>query len=292
MVKAITTKPSKIGGKLLSNMLYRLQYAVNDICEVIIMNKKQIIDLYNKGLSAYEILAMTDYKSVNSIYNILRKHTDVRSKAGNKNPNLKHDYFNRIDSEAKAYFLGFIMADGSVTIRKNSQPCLAIEIKEYDSYLLELFKKELCTDNVIETTRKECKRIRVHSSQIVEDLSKYNIIPNKSHATNPAIILEEPYMSHYIRGLMDGDGWVYERQYSLTMGICGTYELMGSIRDYLIKKLHLPNVQVNSYKDRIPFFTHQSIESIDKLYHYLYDDATIFLTRKKSVFDKCQRRGN
>lgn len=256
------------------------------------MNKEQIINLYNDGLSAYEILAMTDYKSVNSIYNILRKHTDVRSKAGNKNPNLKHNYFEKIDSEAKAYFLGFIMADGSITIRKDSQPCLAIEIKEYDSYLLDLFKKELSTDNIIEDTRKGCRRIRIHSKHIANDLSKYNIIPNKSHANNPAIILDEPYMAHYIRGLMDGDGWVYEREYSLTMGICGTYKLMESIRDYLVDKLSLPCVQINNYENRIPFFTHQSVEAIDKLYHYLYDNATIYLTRKKSVFDKCQRRGN
>ena len=184
------------------------------------------------------------------------------------------------------------MADGCITIRKDSQPCLSIEIKERDSYLLELFKKELCTDNIIETTRKKCKRIRIHSNQIVEDLSRYNIIPNKSYATNPAIILDEPYMAHYIRGLMDGNGWIYQRQYSLCMGICGTYELMESIRDYLAAKLNIPNVQVNNYEDRVPFFTHQSISSINKLYCYLYNDATIYLTRKKSVFNKCQRRGN
>lgn len=256
------------------------------------MNKEQIIELYNNGLSAYEILEQTNYKSVNSIYNILRKHTDVRSRAGNKNPNLKHNYFETIDSEAKAYFLGFIMADGSITVRDKSQPCLAIEIKEYDSYLLELFKNEIETDNSIEDTRKDCKRIRIHSKQIANDLANYNVIPNKSHATNPAIILPEPYMAHYIRGLMDGDGWVYKRQYSLTMGICGTYELMESIRDYLTEKLNLPFVQVNNYEDRIPFITHQSIEAIDMLYHYLYDNATIYLTRKKEVFDKCQYRGN
>lgn len=76
------------------------------------ISKEQIVDLYKNGKSAYEILPLTNYKCVQSIYQIIRKSGfTMRSKAGIKNSNLKHDYFNKIDTELKAYFLGLIYAD-------------------------------------------------------------------------------------------------------------------------------------------------------------------------------------
>lgn len=252
------------------------------------LSKQEIVNLYNNGMSAYDIQKLTNYKSVNSIYNILRKETSMRSKAGNKNPNLIHNYFEKIDSERKAYFLGFIFADGNITLRKNSQSCIAIEIKNYDSYILEIFKQELKTDNTIESTRKDCKRIRIHSDKMQQDLEKYNIIPDKCHKHNQCIILEEPFMSHFIRGMYDGDGWISQRQSSkrLTFGLCGTYESIDSIKNYLINKLELSNVQTNNYLNKIPFFTFQKQSDVEKIYHYLYDNATIYLTRKKDIFNK------
>lgn len=46
----------------------------------------------------------------------------------------------------------------------------------------------------------------MHSSQLVEDLSKYKVVPNKSHKLDSLVILREPYRGHFIRGIFDGDG--------------------------------------------------------------------------------------
>ena len=50
------------------------------------------------------------------------------------------DFFENIDSEEKAYFLGFLMADGNVYVRKQSQPCIRLEISVKDLEILERFK--------------------------------------------------------------------------------------------------------------------------------------------------------
>lgn len=246
----------------------------------------QIVELYKSGNSAYEILPLTNYKSVHSIYNIIRKHGyTIRSKAGNKNPNLKHNYFNNINSELKAYFLGILYADGTIEIREKSQPQLRIELKRADKYILEKFKVELNSDNKISDTKKNCCRFGVHSAQLIDDLSKFKIVPNKSHISDSLVILEEPYMSHFIRGVFDGDGWVYKREYSLTIGFCGNIIAMENIEEYLRYKLNLPKVKVGCYGDKVPFFTHSSKISAKKIYNYLYNDATIYLKRKKIIFD-------
>lgn len=250
------------------------------------ISNEQIIELYKNGKSAYEILPLTNYKCVQSIYKIIRKSGfSIRTRAGIKNPTLKHDYFSKIDTEYKAYYLGLLYADGTIEIRDKSQPQLRIELKTNDKYILEILKNELQSDNKISDTKKGCCRFGVHSNQLVQDLSNYKIVPNKSHKLDRLITLDEPYMSHFIRGIFDGDGWVYKRQYSLTIGFCGTKEAMESIEEYLRDKLDLLKVKVGCYSKKAPFFTHSSKISAKKIYDYLYNDSSIYLKRKKFIFD-------
>ena len=56
---------------------------------------------------------------------------------------VNHEYFNEINTERKAYFLGLLIADGNISENKgNRQKTLAISLQESDSYIL----KELCKD--------------------------------------------------------------------------------------------------------------------------------------------------
>lgn len=43
---------------------------------------------------------------------------------------------------------------------------------------------------------------------------------------------------------------------------------------------------LGQYIDKVPFFTHTSKDSVRKIYDYIYNDATIYLTRKKGKFDE------
>lgn len=253
------------------------------------IEKSEILKMYLNGKSAYEILPLTDYKSVHSIYNIVRKNGhEVRIRAGVKNLYLKHNYFENVNTEHKAYWLGFLMADGCIEKRNKSQTSIGIEIKNIDKYLLEEWKKDIGTNNKIANTRKGCCRIRVHSNKMADDLSKYNIVPNKSHRENHIIKLKEPFMSPFIRGMFDGDGWIYMRKEygNLTFGLCGTFTTMADIEEYLRYELKIPKVKVCNYKNKVPFFTHYSKNSLERIYKYLYTNSTIYLKRKKEIFDK------
>lgn len=256
------------------------------------ITEKQMVEMYMKGASAYEIMKYTTYKAPHSIYKILRRHgVEIRTKAGSKGMGLKEDYFRKIDSEKKAYFLGFIYADGSILRRVGSKTAIRLEIKQSDQYLLDILKQELNSTNVISIVRKGCARFSVHSNVLEEDLARYSIVPDKSHRQDEIVILPEPFMHHFIRGVFDGDGWIFKRKYSLTFGLCGTQTAMCQIADYLQTTLDLPKVQVKQYGDKVPFFTHSAKVSTLKLFSYLYKDATIYLKRKYSIFSQvCQYR--
>lgn len=73
------------------------------------------------------------------------------------------DFFENIDSEEKAYFLGFLMADGNVYVRKQSQPCIRLEISVKDLEILERFKMVIESKNSICFDKRNCCSLKVHS---------------------------------------------------------------------------------------------------------------------------------
>ena len=100
------------------------------------------------------------------------------------NPNFDERYFQNIDSEIKAYFLGLIFTDGNVFIKENE--CskkitqVSLTLKDEDRYILEILKKELKTNRVITSDNRGSLTLSVRSNLMGEDLKKYNIVPNKS----------------------------------------------------------------------------------------------------------------
>lgn len=96
-----------------------------------------------------------------------------RGTAGFKEP-FKENFFENIDSEEKAYFLGFLMADGNVYVRKQSQPCIRLEISVKDLEILERFKMAIESKNSICFDKRNCCSLKVHSSKKdAESLREY-----------------------------------------------------------------------------------------------------------------------
>jgi len=127
-------------------------------------------------------------------------------------------------SEDMAYCLGFIMADGSV-----SKYTLSIEIKRKDVEVLEFVKSKMSPASLIEKTiriDKDTKvkrfyaRLRINSIDLNLQLSNFGIIPNKTGKEKMDFDMPNQYFPHYIRGVFDGDGWVYTRRNMIESGIC------------------------------------------------------------------------
>ncbi|MAG40206.1 hypothetical protein CMI41_04540 [Candidatus Pacearchaeota archaeon] len=132
-------------------------------------------------------------------------------KMGNRNSGkqkyeINKDFF-KIWSSDMAYILGFSCADGNVHERT-----LAWELTDKhisNLKLLKSFNKAMRSNYPIKK-RKNSYRLRVSNSYLIEDIKKLGIIPNKKK------ILKFPhvpkrYLSHFLRGFLDGDGWVVTR---------------------------------------------------------------------------------
>lgn len=249
------------------------------------IDTSEIIRLYTEEkLSLQEIANRTGRKSLESIRQLLlNANVTMRNRASKKDWNLNESYFNEINSEFKAYILGYLIADGNVYERKDSNPCIRMEIHEKDKYILEIFKKELNSDNKIRYGNSEKRKhhvtFSVHSEEIFNDLSKYGIVPNKTFKTYLPTNIDKSLMRHLIRGLMDGDGWVAKKD--AFIGFIGTEQLMDDVKNYLKEELDIDGILVekdeNTHITEL-WFANKKDKKI--LYEYLYKESNYYLTRK------------
>lgn len=271
------------------------------------IEEKVIFD-YFKGETFKEL--KNRYKiQRNKVLNILKLYNlKERSKIefpNNRNRNktrrYKYDqtFFNHIDTQEKAYFLGFILADGHV-----SDSGLEISISEIDSHILYEFIKCIGGNNKIKHGKKfnkiqnvywEYCRLHLTSIDIRDALNKLGLYKNKTYNISiPHISIE--LQSHFWRGVFDGDGWVSKYQWdskklikttntikvykrtSFEFGVCGHYNTICALNNFLIQNHIKAGIGKHSSIFRLRISNKDRIKFIKLLYNNASEG--LYLIRK------------
>lgn len=209
--------------------------------------------------------------------------------------NVKDDYFDVIDCEQKAYWLGFLCADGWINQRPG-QDRLVLDISYEDrdhlyNYVQDLNFEGTVQDYTIKSgsfTGYKHSLVSITSQQLVNSLSKYGCIPNKSLVlTFPK--LPKKWRNHFIRGYFDGDGSVFisnEKHWRsgkvspvIHYRFIGTKEFLTQVDRHLKLNGHLVQPKGNTYE-----LSYKRDKKVIAFYTYLYKNATVFLKRKQQVF--------
>jgi len=211
--------------------------------------------------------------------------------------NVNDNYFNKIDNEDKAYWLGFLMADGCIQERPGQdriQLVLAIKDKEHlDKYKSSLGFKGPVNDNQIKSGLFKGlwhSRVFITSQQLVNDLSKYGCVPRKS-LTLKFPKIDKILISHFIRGYFDGDGSVFisnEKHWRNGNIFPVIHYRFTGTKEFLIeidKQINLNGKITQSKGNKCYNLAYKRNKKLISFYNYLYKDATIFLERKKAIFD-------
>lgn len=211
---------------------------------------------------------------------------------------VNDDYFSEINSEDKAYFLGLLFADGCIVDTQAYQKSLTISLQERDSYILYKMKKYLnYQGNITFKKRKQLQHkdqetLNITSDKLCNDLINLGCTPKKSLTLEfPNGKIPDHLMRHFIRGLFDGDGSIASQKtykkggeisYHFRFDISGTYSICEGVKNVFIEHLSLKDRKIIKRKDhQVCVCAIMGKRNIQQIYHYLYDDATIFLTRKK-----------
>lgn len=225
--------------------------------------------------------------------NIKASRMSVRNKHS-----LDESYFDDINSHDKAYWLGFIYADGYVCIRnENRSYMLGIELNRGDEHHLESFREAINSDCKIYRRSKtpfisngcykeyQMSIIRIYSKKLVESLMKHGVIPNKTYSLSFPDIKRE-YLGDFIRGYFDGDGSFHT--YSVNGHIYSKFSFVAKDREFLVRLSEiLKSFDISShiYADRDYFVLNiNDFSSRSNFFNLIYKNSSIFLKRK---FEKC-----
>src|SRR5262249_47990532 len=158
--------------------------------------------------------------------------------------------FANIDSRAKAYWIGILLTDGYISdTRKDSEPQVGLQMTDFQ--LLEKFRQFLESNNpVLEIKGRSARhqtmyRVNIFSRRMVNDLSKYGIVPRKTFLTYLPV-LDRQLMPHLLRGILDGDGTISCRQDGgLIIGYAGNDRLIAELRMWLICELGVSDNKIH-----------------------------------------------
>lgn len=245
-------------------------------------SQKEIGEIFNISQSQVgNILKKSGIKLSKSRLNMSKLALDV-------------DYFKTIDSPEKAYWLGFICADGC--IYKDGGK-LTIMVK--DREICEKFKTAIKSDHKIsdrEVYDKRTDKIYTESSiQITNTLFVSNLINLGVTSKKSSVLsfpnIEESYYSYFIAGLFDGDGSIsFRSNGKIACNLISTKEVLDFIQEYLENTFNiLPKslTKVSENCDNVFKIYWQSDEDCLKLLNFIYQgNKKIYLTRKYERYEQ------
>ncbi len=245
---------------------------------------------------------ISDYKSGESLRFMAKKYKRARGTLAKilKENNVEirdntinsrkysHDenYFEIIDNEHKAYWFGFICADGFIESKRTQvSQKVGITLNNIDKGHLEKFKKDINATNPINdyigsgyNPNGVFSKIILTSQKTVDDLKKHGCVEHKSLSLKFPEIRED-LIRHFIRGYFDGDGSLnksrgYKGKYEYAIQFTGTKEFLEKLMEILNKNLKL-YYHNNAYELSIG-----GNNQVKEIANYLYNDSTVYLDRK------------
>lgn len=218
------------------------------------------------------------------------------------------DFFNVIDTEEKAYWLGFIFADGYISYSEKNMKkgqlattyCTGIKLQWSDREHLKKFNKSISGNYKVfkETSHPdgfrqkitEAAKILVYSQQMYNDLNKYFDRDKTYTAKFPDI--QDDLMRHFIRGYFDGDGClslIDEKVYVKFLG--ASKEFHEGLKNVLYKNnfIFTSSSKINSYETEMYYISiNRNLEKI-KFLDWIYQDCNIYLDRKYEKYLNCKK---
>ena len=263
--------------------------------------KSQLFEMYETG--NYSGNQLTKYFPISqvAINNLLRRNGYAAKSASElkrKYP-IVEDFFDKINTEEKAYILGLLYADGCNQTDRNS---VSLGLKETDKEILDKIAaliqptKPLQYINMSSQRNKEGfensknqYRLVIANKRISERLVELGCGKAKTH--NLTFPTEEQVPSclirHFVRGYFDGDGSVSNGK-TAKVDVVGTISFLLPLQDIIFKELSLNRTVLNQrYKERDNEIRSLQIGGNNqciKFRYWLYKDATIYLERKYDIF--------
>lgn len=274
---------------------------VKNYTELNSLDKNRIVDYYYE----YKDVKMKDISNMlNVSYRSVRrvlKEAGINTRLKNRYI-LDENYFDCIDTEAKAYILGFIYADGFVGNDRFNNIVISINDRE----VLEFISREFKFSGEIRKTKKggfenskSGYSLNFSSKIMASRLREIGLYPNKSLILEKMPCIDEKLIRHFIRGYFDGDGSIilsHNTSYYKAKGCNIKYMyptycfmILGTeifLNDILEKAGFNYGKIYDTKSEKIKCLKINAKKEYQNIYNYLYNNSTIKLERKYNKWNE------
>jgi len=251
--------------------------------------ENSIIMEYNSGMSLRELADKYGCSTMPIVS--LFKRRGLKLRGPNEKITKYHidkNYFDNIDTQEKAYILGYLYADGwNTSIYEHGHYIIGMTLHNQDAYILYRISELMNSNYPIKDFKNRYgnyyKQWYFCNKYLVMRLDELGITPRKSKTTVFPDWLNENLIPHFLRGLFDGDGSISsDLQY---VNLVGSDSLINSIYEFIYKKF---GIMCRKYSHHVSdgisqIFINKGMDKLDFL-DYIYNGATIKLERKYNLY--------
>jgi protein-tyrosine-phosphatase len=243
----------------------------------------EIITLFNNGMSANQIAIKFDA----AVGNILKILNNAGLDTSLKMYSFDETFFDKIDSEVKAWVLGLIYTDG------NNRGDDVIRLCMTDLDIIEKVREALKAENPIsfrpgrKSHHKTQYTIAISRKGISDKLTKLGCMPNKTFLLKfpNEHILPANLHNHFIRGALDGDGSISNRMLSIT----GAFDFLSGVDNSVYFNIGIRFRWYNKYPNKGESYNIRMIAATNKknilaIADFLYRNASIYGNRRFNVY--------
>ena len=282
----------------------QLRKAKTKKCRIADEYKDEIIEMYvNEKKSVLKIAKELNISQY-TIYDGL-KAWGINRRTPKEMSSFKANYnfFDIIDNEKKAYWLGFMYADGYIT--SNNYIGLTLsksDRKHIEKYIKDLESNHNINDYIIKATENSFNSKTTYSSRVLfksehmcNSLKKNGCVEQKSLILKfPSYeIVPQNLINHFLRGYFDGDGSLVLSKGSINFKICGTEEFLQGVVQVLNENIPIYSFDKKNFnkKDKDTDKNNYSLSYGGRLktlavMNWLYKDSTVYLDRKYELYQK------
>lgn len=251
-----------------------------------------ICDLYknHKNKSIVSEIANVSSETISFLCKKYNIHEYTNSEL-HKKYEIDENYFDKIDTANKAYCLGLLFSDGTITSLEKH--IFRLSLQEGDKSILEKILIDMKSNHPLYFIDYKSKNsnyknqyfFSINSIELCKGLYKHGMHANKSLTIEYPTDVPQEYDKDIIRGLLDGDGNISKCGHDVN--IVGTEMILKKIKQIVDNNLDINCSICDCGKNRNPITKTFKVYGRKQAYTFLswlYDDAELYLDRKYNLY--------
>lgn len=210
---------------------------------------------------------------------------------------VNETFFEKINTPEKAYWLGFLYADGHNTEGKLWRVTLALQNRDTNHVIK--FRDIMYPNkdrNIYHRPNDMAAAITITSKKISQDLIKLGLVNRKSLIIDfPTENIVPKYLQlYFIQGVFDGDGSISLTKHTKTpcacLDFCGSFKLISKLKNIIY---NLTGITFGFKQRKNIYVTYiKGNDIVLKFLNWLYADSIFILERKYNKYLEVQQIKN